>query len=169
MADNLWNDIVTDDEYKTNKGLYQTHILEQYKICIEMADRVSARRNLANVFFLTLHTTVLTAIGFTFQKLELVSPRWLTLFPMVGILLMCLVWWWLIQSYRLLNAAKFNVIGLLEKKLPASPYVSAEWAELGEGKDPSKYLPLTSLERVVPILFAIIYILVEVYILKFMP
>ena len=169
MTDNLWNVLVPDDEYEKNKELYQTHILEQYKIYVEMADRVSARRNLANVFFLTLHTTVLTAIGFAFQKIELVSPRWLTLFPMTGILTMCLVWWWLIQSYRQLNTAKYTVVGLLEKRLPSSPYWSAEWKELGEGKDLNKYLPLTSLERIIPILFGVIYILIEIYILCFMP
>ena len=44
----LWNVAPSD---KLPDGL-----LEQYKIYVEMADRISARRGLANTFFLTLNT-----------------------------------------------------------------------------------------------------------------
>ncbi|MFE0516053.1 hypothetical protein [Streptomyces sp. NPDC058964] len=37
-------------------------ILEQYKLCLEMADWVSLRRCLTAAFFLTLNTTVFVAI-----------------------------------------------------------------------------------------------------------
>ena len=36
---------------------------EIYKIAVEMADRISARRGLANTFFLTINTTVLGVLG----------------------------------------------------------------------------------------------------------
>jgi hypothetical protein len=38
------------------------HLLEQYKLYIEMADRISSRRQSANSFFLSLNTT-LVALG----------------------------------------------------------------------------------------------------------
>lgn len=165
MENNLWNSIEDNPNYKKNTDLYQNHLLEQYKICLEMADRISARRNLANVFFLTLNTLCVTAIGFLLEKISLVNPKWIILFPLFGVMLICLIWWWLIRSYSDLNSAKYKVIGHLEKKLPSSPFYSAEWKELGEGKDISKYLPLTSLEKFIPIVFGIIYLMLGVYIL----
>ena len=78
-----------DRIYSEDKKLQKEHLLEQYKICVEMADRISARRNLANVFFLTLHTAIFAAIGFSIEKIELIDPKWLILFPIVGLLLFC--------------------------------------------------------------------------------
>lgn len=165
MENNLWNIVDDNSGYKNKVELYQNHILEQYKIYVEMADRISTRRNLANVFFLTLNTLCITAIGFLLEKISLVNPKWVILFPLIGVLVLCLIWWWLLRSYRDLNSAKYKVIGHLEKRLPSSPYWSAEWKELGEGIDYCKYLPLTALEIMVPIIFALIYTMVGVYIL----
>lgn len=153
-----------ESHYLKDPKLYQEHLLEQYKIYVEMADRISARRNLANVFFLTLHSTFITAIGFSIEKVELVDPKGLVLIPIAAILIFCFVWWWLIRSYRSLNTAKYKVIGDLEKELPKSPYWSMEWKELGEGKDPSKYVPLTAIENWVPILFGFLYVCLAVYV-----
>jgi len=165
MEDNLWNKMNDIPGYKDKPELYQNHILEQYKIYIEMADRISERRNLANVFFLTLNTLCLTAIGFMFEKVSLIDPKWIILFPLFGVMILCLIWWWLLRSYRDLNSAKYKVVGHLERKLPASPYWSAEWEELGKGKDISKYLPLTALEKFIPMVFGLTYLMLGVYIL----
>ncbi len=51
MNNKLWNKIKSTDFYEINKEKYHEHILEQYKLYVEMADRISARRNMANVFF----------------------------------------------------------------------------------------------------------------------
>jgi hypothetical protein len=64
----------------------------------------------------------------------------------------------IVRSYRQLNAGKYLVVGEFEKRLPASPYWSAEWKALGEGKDPKKYLPLTHIENWIPVVFAFLYI-----------
>jgi len=167
MENNLWTDI-ENLEYSKKGELYHNHILEQYKLYVEMADRISSRRNLANVFFLTMNTTILGSIGFLFEKIQLITPKYLVLFPLSGILILTLVWWWLLRSYRNLNSAKYKVIGHLEEKLPSSPYWSAEWKELGEGKNIKKYLPLTVLETVVPIVFGVLYLMMGIYIMFWM-
>lgn len=41
-------------------------VLEQYKLAVEMADRVSARRGNANLFYLSVQTTLLTAAGLAY-------------------------------------------------------------------------------------------------------
>lgn len=167
MSNPLWNKY-SAEEYSTPVNmLYHEHIMEQYKLYVEMADRISARRSLANLFFLSLHTTFFGAIGFTFQHITLIDPKWLICIPLLPILLLCVVWWWLLLSYRQLNSAKYKVIGELEKKLPASPYWAAEWNELGKGKDLKRYLPLTAIEIYVPIIFFSLYSILGVYVFFF--
>jgi hypothetical protein len=132
-------------------------VLEQYKLYVEMADRVASRRSLANTFFLTLNTLVFTGIGVLWQDPPQASA-WLGLFPLVVLVLQCAVWFWTIRSYRQLSAAKWAVVGAVERRLPMSPWWRAEWKALGEGKDPARYWPLTRVEQWVPWLFALAYI-----------
>jgi len=77
--------------------------------------------------------------------------------PFVVLLALCLAWFWMVRAYRQLNSGKFAVIGALERRLPASPYWSAEWKALGEGDDKARYWPLTHVEKWVPVLFAVAY------------
>ena len=42
---------------------YYSHALEQYKLSVEMADRVSQRRQSANVFFLTVSSSLIAFLG----------------------------------------------------------------------------------------------------------
>ncbi len=111
---------------------------------------------LANTFFLTFNTVVFTLIG-GFGRTHPHASPWVLALPLVIALGQCVAWWWIVRSYRLLNSAKYEVVGLLEERLPASPYWSAEWYALGEGKDWRKYLPLTHLEQWVPVLFGVVY------------
>lgn len=163
MEENLWNEIEKTSEYYTNKELYQNHILEQYKLYTESADKISSRRNLTNVFFLTINTTILGILGFTFENFQTILSTPLLVLLTTTFLVLCIVWWWILRSYRNLNSAKFKVVGQLEKKLPASPYWSAEWNHLGSGRDIKKYLPLSFLEQFVPIIFLILYVLLAYF------
>jgi hypothetical protein len=157
IRQNLWNADVDAASYSADNEKYQAAVLEQYKIYVEMADRISARRGLANTFFLTLNTAVFTIIG-VFWKDRPQETTWLLLLPVIVLLGQCLAWFWLVRSYRQLNTAKWTVVGALEERLPASPYWRAEWKAVGEGHDPSKYWPLSHLEQWVPMLFATCYL-----------
>ncbi|HTD58390.1 MAG TPA: hypothetical protein VK672_05800 [Solirubrobacteraceae bacterium] len=153
----LWNDGVGPDQYTGVGETYQAAILEQYKLYVEMADRISARRALANTFFVTLNTAALTLIGALSKGYSHVAVEWLVI-PLVILLTLCLAWFWLVRSYRQLNAGKYAVVGALERRLPASPYWSGEWSALGEGRDKARYWPLTHLEQWVPCVFAAAYL-----------
>lgn len=137
---------------------YQEHLLEEYKLYVEMADRVSHRRALANSFFLALHTglfglsvglTGLSSGQFDNQAAGLAAS--LFGFPFTY------VWYCLLKSYRQLNSAKYKVVHELEAKLPVAPY-DDEWEKVGRGEDPKLYLPLTVVEGWVPKVFAIGYL-----------
>jgi hypothetical protein len=153
----LWNSEITPGNYDGPGEKYQTAILEQYKLYVNMADRISNRRGITNTFFLTLNTGIFSVIGALWGGRSAISTWFLLLFltVLVG---ECAAWWWLVRSYRLLNSAKFKVIGVLEERLPASMYWHAEWAALGEGKDWQKYLPLTHLEQWIPVFFILVYL-----------
>jgi len=132
---------------------------EMYKMTVEMADRVSARRGLANSFFLTVNTTVLGVLGTH-------AASW---YLAVAGIIVCVSWWVLLRSYRDLNAAKFKVILAMEKNLPAQPY-GDEWNHLHSEpvQSPSpgaarrgwaaRYRELGVIERTVPWVFALLYL-----------
>ena len=47
IIDNLWNDDISSATYGSKEQYYE-HVFEQYKNSVEMADRISTRRNMAN-------------------------------------------------------------------------------------------------------------------------
>ncbi|MGZ4929342.1 MAG: RipA family octameric membrane protein [Halobacteriota archaeon] len=141
---------------------HRVHFFEQYKLYVEMADRVSARRALANTFFLTAHTAIITALA-TFYKDISAAKGWM-IAPLGALLCLCFVWWRLIMSYRQLNSGKYKIIGAMEEFLPAAPY-AAEWIALGRGNSPKLYRPLTHVENWVPFFFMLLYIVIGFLIL----
>lgn len=157
VRSDLWTATVDETSYVGENADYHAAILEQYKMYSEMADRISARRALANGFFLTLNTATLTAAGALWHSSLLNAG--LLLLPLGLLLAQTAAWFWLVRSYRQLNTAKYAVIGLLEERLPASPYWRAEWKALGEGKDKAAYWPLTHLEQWLPVTLAALYVL----------
>ena len=159
LANFLWNEGVSE-QYGT-EDKYLDHILEQYKLYVEMADRISARRGTANTFFLTVNTVVVGVMALCSDTIRQLAA----IIVCIAAIVLCYVWQRLIKSYRQLNTAKYTVVGEIEKKLPCSPYWSAEWKALGGGKDPSKYTQLTVVERVVPFIFMCLYILLAIIIM----
>ena len=140
----LWNEEFADT----------AHLLEQYQLYVEMADRVSQRRGAANTFFLTFNTAVVGALAGFYEDV----PHYVSVAMYAAAAVLSIAWGLLLRSYRNLNTAKFQVIGLLEERLPANPYYRAEWKALGEGKELRKYIPLSVIETVVPAIFFLIYV-----------
>jgi hypothetical protein len=132
-------------------------ILEQYKLYVEMADRISERRGTANTFFLTFNTGLVSALAAFYEKLQTVPPEVAAALYAAAVVL-SLTWLALLRSYRNLNSAKFMVIGVMEERLPSSPYWGAEWKALDEGKNWRTHIPFGKIEALVPVVFALIYI-----------
>ncbi|RHQ81427.1 hypothetical protein DWX95_09695 [Butyricicoccus sp. AF22-28AC] len=106
-----------------------------------------------NNIFITLNLAIITAVSVTW---ELKSLLVLT----AGIVT-CVLWHFFIRNYKELNTEKFRVINTLEGKLPVKPFHD-EWNRLKENE---KYMDGTKLEMVLPIAFAIIYIVAIILIL----
>ncbi|MEU9097887.1 hypothetical protein [Streptomyces sp. NPDC048361] len=160
ISETLWNAGVTASDYGAERSTYNAAVFEQYKLCVEMADRVSARRNLANTFFVTLHSGLLAFLGVWLTQPQRARPSVVLLVGGLLVLLsLCTAWWFTLRSYQQLNNGKFQVIAALEERLPARAFKAAEWQALQEGRNWNAYLPLTHVERWIPAIFATTYVL----------
>lgn len=147
---------------KNYQGNYLDHLLEQYKIFVQMADNVSERRSKMNTFFLSVNSFLLTALGI-FTKLDF-NPEiglWWLYVASAGGITFAVAWYTLIRNYKKLNSGKFEVIHALEKKLPASPY-KKEWEIIRAGGIHKKYQKLTNIESFVPLIFIGLYITLSI-------
>jgi len=127
-------------------------LLDQYRLLVESSERVVARRQTANTFFLSINSALLIFAGVLLREGDLLSAVGGSV--SAGLSLMgfsiCFVWWRMVTSFRQLNTAKFRIIHLLEGHLPAAVF-AAEWDALGEGQDSSLYRPFTRLETRIPL------------------
>jgi len=132
-------------------------VFEQYKLYVEMADRISQRRMSANTFFISVNTLLFAATSF----LNEATMQWKLMIGVLGLVL-CFAWYFTLNSYRQLNSGKFKVIHEIEKLLPLNGY-AYEWEMLGGGEKKSKYWPLSHVEKIVPIVFAVAYAIFIAY------
>src|SRR5713226_9471659 len=135
--------------------------LEQYKLYVEMADRISARRQTANSFFLSINTAIVALLGYLRAAHQTGAEQVYWLVAAAGIVL-AYMWYRLVRSYKDLNTAKFNVIHEMEQALPLKPYES-EWERVGRGKNPKLYLPFTNVELCVPWVFLALHVVALVF------
>ena len=131
-------------------------LLEQYKVYLQLLDKIGDRRQSANSFFLSINTALCALMGYMFAREvpgHLRLLLWVIPFP--GILI-SYFWFRLVRSYRYLNAAKFRVVEAMEERLPFAPF-AAEWIALRKQADAHQYVPLTNLEVWIPRCFLILY------------
>lgn len=139
-------------------------VMEIYKLAVEMADRVSARRAVANAFFLTVNTTLVAVVGL---RSETPGSALLPVSVSIAGIAVAACWWFLLRNYRKLNEAKFDVINRIETEhLPVKPF-SDEWEVLSASDGQKRRLTkiraglrqLGNVERIVPIVFGLLYVM----------
>jgi len=145
---------------------YKQHLLEQYKLYVEMTDRISDRRQTANSFFLSINTAIVALVSYVGLCVGK-GGNFSWLISCAGMVL-CYLWYRLIRSYKDLNSAKFKVIHEMEKDLPFSPY-DVEWEKAGRGEDRRLYLPFTHIEINVPWIFFVIHAFVFIWSIGLLP
>jgi len=156
--------------------------LEIYKVAVEMADRMSARRATVNTFFLTLNTALAGFVGVVSAARRPPPHGSLPTFDAFGLVVtaiagvtMSLTWGALIRYYRRMSGAKFAVIQSIEERLPERPYTD-EWKllypdDVVMGRREAfwqralrygRHREATILEQIVPFVFIAIYIVLAV-------
>jgi len=136
----------------------QEHILEQYKLYVESAEKVSDRRNNVNTFYLTLTTTIAGIIGYV-KTNDLTNDKYLVLGLSISAILICIYWVNLLENYRKLNSGKFKVIHQIENLLPLKLF-DFEWEKLGRGNDKKLYKKMSNVEKGIPFIFGTLFVFV---------
>lgn len=143
---------------------FHEHLLEQYKLYVEMMDKVTERRGQTNTFNISLLSGLLALLSLLVNKdNNLFSGDQnilLLLLAIFGISL-CYVWQTNINSYKQLNSLKFKVINEIESHLPFPCYYR-EWEILSESQK-NPYKRLNKVEKFVPLILSIPYILLFFY------
>ena len=131
----------------------QDRVLEIYKMFVETTQHTSDCRQKSNNFYILLNTGISAYYTQVSASLILI----------VGVLLN-IIWFFKIQSYRNLNKAKFQVINGLEKKLPVRVF-SDEYKILRS----DNHKNLSYYESWIPIIFSFLFVLIylHLYIDKF--
>ena len=146
-------------EHEDNDENYEDHYLEQYRMYLHIFNNTGERRNRSNEFFLGLNTAIIGIIGYLETKELTNQSSLIFLFaPFIGIAI-CYCWYQIIISYRNLTRAKFAVIHNVEEKLPLSLF-KTERELLGRGKDNKKYRRISSIEKNIPVVFIVLYIVI---------
>jgi hypothetical protein len=152
-----------DEKKKEYGDKFQEHLLEEYKLFVEMMDRTSARRGQINAFYTTLLSAILTLMFTSIEKSILpINKLFLLLLSALLGLLLCFIWIVNINSYKQLNSLKFKVINEMENYLPY-PCYTREWQILKEEKKNTQYRRLTQVEKYVPLILAVPYFCLLLY------
>ena len=143
---------------------YSKQLLEQYKLYVQMADNISQRRQQTNQFYISLLSALIAILAIVLDKdnAQVVDMRLIILLISVMGIIISVIWNVNINSYRQLNTGKFKVIHEMEKDLPY-PCYDKEWEFLGQGANSKKYFQLTRVERWVPVIFSLPYVLLLIY------
>ncbi|WP_425305444.1 RipA family octameric membrane protein [Brevibacillus laterosporus] len=147
-----------DEEYGEK---YKDHLLDQYKLYVQMADNISTRRDSTNKFYLSVLSALLAIIPIVKSALADAVETAFLIISLLGIFL-CIIWYINIRSYKQLNSAKFKVIHQLEEELPFSCF-KVEWDKIKNAQQKDRYFRLTQIESKVPIIILIVYVVLLLY------
>ncbi len=143
---------------------FHEHLLEQYKLYVEMMDKVTERRGQTNTFYISLLSALLALLSLLVNKDNSLFSGdqniLLLILAILGISL-CYVWHTNINSYKQLNSLKFKVINEIESQLPFPCYYR-EWEILREDKN-NQYKRLSRIEKFVPLIIVIPYLCLFIY------
>lgn len=129
------------------------NLLVQWQTRVEMANSVSARRDTTNNHFVNLHLALVATVAVIWDSKA---------YPLLELgCVLCLLWLISIGNYRKLNQVKYDVICEIEKQLPAQPF-NDEWSNI---KKKRFYIEGTHLEKCMPLLFFVSYIVIFVLII----
>lgn len=135
----MQSDLITENQSK------QDLIFKQYSLYVEMADRISQRRNACNIFFISLFSAISGFLVYCHNPANSIIAKIIFCSLLIGL---CIIWIKLIQSYKSLNAAKFQVINDMEEYLPVKLF-SKEYEIYKKER-----FEFSVLEQWIPIVFA---------------
>ncbi|GAA0486461.1 hypothetical protein GCM10008986_09820 [Salinibacillus aidingensis] len=146
---------MNEEEYGDN---YKEHLLEQYKLYVQLTDNTTVQRGNTNKFYITVLSGLLAIVSL-FIKNNFPNTMILIISLLGGLL--CYTWYVHIKSYKQLNTGRFKVIHEVEKQLPYCCFYE-EWNHLKRGNG-ENYTRLTQIEQKVPIYLGFPYLIIALY------
>lgn len=140
---------------------FQQDLLEEYKLYVEMADQASTRRVQSNHFYISVISTLL-GLNIVLLETNVLSKEnsfLMSILSLLGILL-CVIWYVNINSYKQLNSLKFQVIHEMELYLPF-PCFAREWNILKV--DSKRYSRTSNIEKYIPFVVALLHGVIFLY------
>ena len=120
---------------------------------VETEERLVSRRQEENRFFLSINAVVVTVVSVVLSQgiSDQQASAGILLLSLAGAAL-CWAWYEIVESYQVLNSAKFDVIEQFEMQLPARMFGS-EW----DSALSRNYSPFTRIEKRVPMIFGAVH------------
>lgn len=146
-------------------------LLEQYRLYVEMLDKISERRGQANNFYISLLSATLALLSILGNKDILPKNKSTDISvillgaSILGIAL-CFLWYFNIRGYALLVKRKIQVIHEMERYLPFSAYSreSTLWnAEIKREAHIFKPIRISRLEQFIAICFGTVFFILLIY------
>ncbi len=170
MESYISNDITDLMKYLPAKNFNDDKTLfEQYRMFVETSEQLVKRKQGVNSFYVTLNSVILGAIIsimcaindlpvlFGAVKVSLIISVFAALIGLV----ICFSWISILNSYADLNASKMKIIEYIEQHLAVNLY-DTEWAVMTQKVGKKKYKSFSKKERLVAILFGVLYGLIVV-------
>ena len=159
MPSNLSLNQILNKNYETD---HKNLLLDQYKMYVEMHDRISARRNQVNSFFISLLSGLLAIFSIASNQGHILNS------PMVGLVvgflgsILCILWIFFFWFFCCFVVCFFLVILEMEEFLPFYCYNKESFLREQDltGKT---YLRPTSIEQYVSAIFGIVYLVLMFY------
>jgi len=157
---------MTEDETTTDENPPSAaddippELIDQYTTYVNTTLNVSNRRLRNNRFYVFLLSGTLAVVS-VLAKTNIIQELGLLLAGSLGFAL-CVLWYLSIVSYKQLNSGKYDIIQNMEEDLPAAPF-NEEWENLERGENWRTYITHTRVERKIPIVLAIPYLLITGY------
>lgn len=136
---------------------YRQHVFDQYKIMVESIEKNSDRRQNANNYFVTIQVALFTLVGLTFSLGSVITKLGARIVVSIAGIAVCVIFYYLLRSYKQIATGKFSVIHEIENQLPMRIY-AYEWFKLKEGKDKKTYFPFSHVEMNLPWIFGFGYL-----------
>jgi hypothetical protein len=138
-------------------SLYEEHYFEQYKLYLNSIEHISDRRDRANKYFITINSGILILIGLLVQYVSDYKSLLLSGLCIFGVIV-SIIFYYLINSYKQLNTGKFKILHQIENSLPIELY-KQEWEALGKGENKKLYFTFSHIEKIIIIVFVVSYFL----------
>lgn len=149
---------MTDEEGTSDVD--RADLIDQYTTYVDTTLNVSNRRMRNNRFYVLLLSGTLAVLS-VLADTQILEEVGLLLAGLLGFAL-CVLWYLSIVSYKQLNRGKYEVISSMEEHLPAEPF-NDEWEVLDKGQNWRTFVTHTRVERKIPGVLAIPYLLISAY------